>query len=89
MLPGDNTTQIIVTLVGAFTSPLVIFVLPGYLFFDHSRKNAEDRLHKWLSLSMAIIGVILLVAMTTISLYVIRVDIYGERETVESLRYEL
>lgn len=29
-----QTTQIVVTLVGAFTSPLVIFVLPSYLFYD-------------------------------------------------------
>lgn len=28
------TTEIVVTLIGAFTSPLVIFVLPGYLFYD-------------------------------------------------------
>ena len=29
-----STTSIIVTLVGAFTSPLVVFMLPGYLFYD-------------------------------------------------------
>ena len=34
MIPGESTA-IIVTLVGAFTSPLVVFMLPGYLYFDH------------------------------------------------------
>ena len=38
MIPA-STTAIIVTLVGAFTSPLVTFILPGYLFYDHMSKN--------------------------------------------------
>ena len=35
-----STTSIIVTLVGAFTSPLVIFILPGYLFYDYVSKDS-------------------------------------------------
>ena len=34
MVPA-GTTSIIVTLVGAFTSPLVVFMLPGYMFYDY------------------------------------------------------
>ena len=30
-----STIAIIVTLVGSYTSPLVIFMLPGYLFYNH------------------------------------------------------
>ena len=30
---------VIVTVVGAFTSPLVIFILPGYLFYNHACEN--------------------------------------------------
>ena len=30
------TTDIVITAVGSFTSPLVLFVLPSYLFYDYS-----------------------------------------------------
>ena len=71
------TTQIVVTLVGAFTSPLVIFVLPGYLFYDHLQKSGQSSAHKYLSLAMTTAGVLLLLVMTTISFYVIRIDFYS------------
>lgn len=38
MVPA-STTAIIVTLVGAFTSPLVVFMLPGYMFYDYVKKD--------------------------------------------------
>ena len=34
MIPMSSIA-IIVTLVGSYTSPLVIFMLPGYLFYNH------------------------------------------------------
>lgn len=45
MVPAA-TTAIIVTLVGAFTSPLVVFMLPGYLFYDHVSKGQIGTRHK-------------------------------------------
>ena len=73
-----STTQIVVTLFGSFTSPLVIFVIPGYLFYDQLQKSGESSIHKSLSLAMTTIGVVLLLVMTTISFYVIRIDLYSK-----------
>ena len=75
-----STTSIIVTLVGAFTSPLVIFMLPGYLFYDQVSKDPEVNCHRYLSYAMFIIGILLLVVMTTISFYVMRLDTYPRDE---------
>ena len=74
MIPAD-TTSIIVTLVGAFTSPLVVFMMPGYLFYDQVSKeqSIKKTRHRYLSYVLFIIGVLMLVLMTTISFYVIRV----------------
>ena len=63
---------VIVTIVGAFTSPLVIFILPGYLYYNHACENQVKNLHRRLSLALVIFGTILLFFMTTISFYVIR-----------------
>jgi amino acid permease len=73
-------TSIIVTLVGAFTSPMVIFIIPGYLFYDFASKNETSKTHKWLSLAMTIMGVVLLLLMTTISFYVLRIDSFPDKE---------
>ena len=75
MIPFPST-QIIVTLVGAFTTPLVIFILPGYLFYDQQRKSETNELNKYLSFGLTFIGVLLLVVMTTISIYVIRIELF-------------
>ena len=72
-----HTTQIVVTLVGAFTSPLVIFVLPGYLFYDQLKKSDGSSFHRKLSLAMCITGVVLMLSMTTISFYVLRIDFFS------------
>lgn len=71
-----SLTSIIVTLVGAFTSPLVIFVIPGYLFYNYASKNETNPTHKYLSLALTVIGVVLLIVMTTISFFVIRIDTF-------------
>ena len=71
-----STTSIIVNLVGAFTSPLVIFMLPGYLFYDQVSKETEVTCHRYLSGAMFLIGILLLTVMTTISFYVMRLDTY-------------
>ena len=78
-----STTSIIITLVGAFTSPLVVFILPGYLFYDHLSKNQSQSAswHKRLSFALFIVGIIMLVTMTTISFYIIRVDTFHKHPT--------
>ena len=68
------TTSVVITLVGAFTSPLVIFILPGYLYYDQLRTEGARHIDRWLSLGLSILGIILLLVMTTISIYVIRID---------------
>ena len=81
MLPY-STTQIIITMIGSITSPLVIFMLPGFLFYSHSKSTGLQSIHSRLSLAMVFIGIILLISMTSISLYVIRVELFPpENET--------
>lgn len=75
---------IIVTLVGALTSPMVIFIIPGYLFYDYAGKNEASKIHKRLSLAMTVVGVFLLLMMTTISFYVLRIDRYPDLEWLPS-----
>ena len=39
------TTNIVVTLVGAFTSPLFQFIVPGYLYYDQLKKSGTSHIH--------------------------------------------
>ena len=39
-IPNSEITMIIVSLVGSLTQPLVIFVLPGYLYYRDERDNS-------------------------------------------------
>ena len=66
------TTDIVITAVGSFTSPLVLFVLPGFLFYHYSRQENLPHLHRRLSVTFVLLGVSFLVVMTTISFFVIR-----------------
>lgn len=76
-------TQIIVSLVGSFTSPMVIFMLPGYLFYDHARTTHLTGIHRCLSRVLLQIGILLLLGMTCITFYVIRVNL----EKVDDPKY--
>lgn len=76
-----NSTSTIVALIGAFTSPLVIFILPGYLFYNFASKNETDAKHRKLSLALAVVGFGLLIIMTTISFYVIRTMFFSVKIT--------
>ena len=71
-MTSTATTDIVITAVGSFTSPLVLFVLPGYLFQNYSRQENLSQLHRHLSVTFVLIGVSMLVVMTTISFFVIR-----------------
>ena len=69
-----STTSMLITVFGSFTSPLVIFALPGYLFYHYaSRKQLETR-HKHLSFTLMLVGVLMLIVMTTITFIIIRID---------------
>ena len=70
--PDPNTTQIVLTVIGAFTSPLIMFSLPGYLYYDYARKNDMETYNKRLSLVLMIIGILLMISMTTLSLVTLR-----------------
>ena len=80
-IPNSQITSIIVALVGSLTSPLVIFVLPGYLFYKHAKDNNTNiKYHRSLSLLLLMIGLFLLASMTTISVYLIRHDMCQRKE---------
>ena len=66
------TTDIVITAIGSFTSPLVLFVLPGYLYYNYSRQENLLSMHRNLSVTLVLLGVSMLLVMTTISFFVIR-----------------
>ena len=78
MVP-PQANSIILNLVGALTAPLVMFMLPGYLFYDHSCRlevltPQSYNYHRWLSLGILIIGWIMVFTMATIAFYIIRAE---------------
>ena len=75
MLAG-SFTMVVLTVVGALSSPIVLFFLPGYLFFDYLRRHdVHTTWHRKGSAAFAILGFVLGLTMSTISVYIIRDEI--------------
>ncbi|CDW81158.1 UNKNOWN [Stylonychia lemnae] len=70
-LPSQNLAEYIINFGGSTTIPMLVNVVPGFLYYQLSRQSDErEGKHQLLSLIFGFIGIIQIIVYTTISLYV-------------------
>ena len=75
MLGYTSTTSELIEIFGSTTSPAYIFLIPSYLFYHYSRSNNSVSNHRKFSYAMYIGSLLIIVFLTTISVYLFRINV--------------